>query len=236
MTDKVFTKQYACAQARSEAVENYAWLAGAASTLTLPAIQSNDAHWIEFEHVDGHHLGPTDLPAYAGHLGAAHAEAWAAELRHARLDEAYEPPGRAPVRDFITPRNHLVDTPELQALAHGPVAFYKDANLRNTLVTDTGTLVTVDFDSLTLAPFGYDLAKCVVSLAMTYGQLPDMHLRLAWARYNTAAAARERCLTTAWPTFLAMADLNARLTAPYLGRHGYTHPWRRPAEHPEDTR
>jgi hypothetical protein len=38
-----------------------------------------------------------------------------------------------------------------------PVAFYKDTNPRNILITAAGQLITVD--DLTLAPFGYDLAK-----------------------------------------------------------------------------
>ena len=43
--------------------------------------------------------------------------------------------------------------------ADGPAAFYKDANPRNFLITPAGHPVTIDFDDLTLAPFGYDLAK-----------------------------------------------------------------------------
>ena len=56
--------------------------------------------------------------------------------------------------------------------ADGPAAFYKDANPRNFLITPEGTPVTIDFDDLTLAPFGYDLAKLIVTLAMTHGPIP----------------------------------------------------------------
>lgn len=227
MTNQVFTKQYACAAARFEAVGNYAWLAAAANTLVLPAIRAADAHWIEFEHVDGRHLRPDDLPAYARHLGMAHAAAWSVELRHACLDRPHESTIQGTsIRDFVTPRARLVGPSVLLPLAHGPAAFYKDANLRNTLIAPAGEFVTVDFDSLTLAPFGYDLAKCVVSLAMTYGHSADAQVRTAWAAYNDAVAAYEPSLATTWPAFVAMTDLNARLTAPYLGRHGYAHAWR----------
>lgn len=214
---EVFTKYFPSAEARREAVSNHAWLSVAATTLTMPAISRNEGNWIEFERIEGRHLEPADLPAYARHLGQAHAAAWDAQLRHARLEKAYESENGTVIRDFITPRIHLAEPPELHALAAGPAAFYKDANLRNTLVTDAGVLVTVDFDSLTLAPFGYDLAKCAVSLTMTYGQLPDAALRLAWARYNAAAAAPGRPISVEWPAFLAMADLNARLTTPISG-------------------
>jgi hypothetical protein len=35
-----------------------------------------------------------------------------------------------------------------------------------------GTPVTIDFDDLTLVPFCYDLAKLIVTLAMTHGPIP----------------------------------------------------------------
>ena len=46
--------------------------------------------------------------------------------------------------------------------------------MRNVLVTPSGPAL-VDFDDLTLAPFGYDLAKLVVSTAMTFGTCRGSH-------------------------------------------------------------
>jgi len=64
------------------------------------------------------------------------------------------------------------------------------------LITPDGLPVTIDFDDLTLAPFGYDLAKLVVTLAMTYGELPGEQIAAALFAYNTDAArqcAAPRC-------------------------------------------
>lgn len=235
MSAPVFTKYYLAAQACSTALNNYRWLART-TPLALPALRVVAANQIDFEHIDGRHLEPGDLPLFAAHLGDAHAAAWAADLYRARLDQTHGQGGPHLIPDFVSPRAAAVDLAVLTRLSRGPGAFYKDANLRNTLITADGTLVTLDFDSLTLAPFAYDLAKCVVSLAMTYGPLPAELMRLALAWYNAAAARHERALgATAWSEFLVMADLHGRLTAPYIGRHGYIHPWQ-PAPSTEDDR
>ena len=71
--------------------------------------------------------------------------------------------------------------------ADGPAAFYKDANPRNLLITPDGTPVTIDFDDLTLAPFSYDLAKLIVTLAMTHGPIHGTAITEALIAYNLAA-------------------------------------------------
>ena len=126
----------------------------------------------------------------AAHLGDVHGSAHAAELHQARLNQPYRtvrghmlpsfPHRRVDavareLRAGNVPGNELMSVVRAQRLlagADGPAAFYKDANPRNFLITPDGLPVTIDFDDLTLAPFGYDLAKLVVTLAMTYGALP----------------------------------------------------------------
>jgi Phosphotransferase enzyme family len=229
-TNPAFTKFYTSAQACSTALDNYGWLKSCAAPLVLPELGSSAPDRIEFEHVDGHHARLDDLPELASHLGHAHGAAWIAELHHAQLDRPYRACGDHTVPDFVSPRLNSVDPQVLSEFTRGPAAFYKDANLRNVLITDAGLFVTVDFDDVTLAPFGYDLAKLTVSLAMTYGPLSADALRTALRRYNQAAAQHDRTLgRTTMPEFLAMTDVHGQLTAPYLGCHGYIHPWHRPS-------
>ncbi|WP_158226961.1 phosphotransferase [Amycolatopsis vastitatis] len=121
-----------------------------------------------FEHLGDRHLGPADLDAAAGALGRIHAAAHTQALHGASLDQPYAAPGLV-ITDFITPRAAALQHLPLP-IAELPVAFYKDANIRNFLRTDDGIAV-VDFDDLTLAPFGYDLAKLIISTAMTFGRL-----------------------------------------------------------------
>ncbi len=83
--------------------------------------------------------------------------------------------GRARHRRSASARHSAL----LHGACGGPAAFYKDANPRNFLITPAGP-VTVDFDDLTLAPFGYDLAKLVVTLAMTYGALDPRRSLPRW--------------------------------------------------------
>jgi hypothetical protein len=58
----------------------------------------------------------------------------------------------------------------------------------NILITSIGRPVTVDIDDLTLAPFGYDLVKLVVTLAMTHGRLPGNALGRALGAAPTATS------------------------------------------------
>ncbi|NYI05544.1 phosphotransferase [Allostreptomyces psammosilenae] len=179
----------------------------------------------------------------AAHLGDVHGAAWSTELRHASLGAPHRLNGEYAIRDFITPRRHAIEQrhrtgylPDarrrwaahtlLERVEDLPAAFYKDTNPRNVLVTAEGGLVTLDVDDLTLAPFGYDLAKLVVTLAMTHGRIPLAVIVNALATYNAAADAHHPGLgAVALPLFLAFAELHSILTAPYLGRGGYRNPW-----------
>ncbi len=105
-----------------------------------------------------------------------------------------------------------------------PASVYKDANVRNFLLTDDD-VVAVDFDTLTLAPFGYDLAKLVVSAAMTYGPFPDPLVGCVLAAYNAVLAAHRLPACTA-EEFEAWTEMHHVLTSPYQGSNGYQHSWR----------
>jgi Ser/Thr protein kinase RdoA (MazF antagonist) len=164
-----------------------------------------------FEHANGRHARPEDLPLLAAHLGDMHGTAHARELHQARLPQQYRtraghtlpgfPDGRidAMAREVLSGRVRdarltVHEAQELIMDANGPAAFYKDANPRNFLITPAGTTVTIDFDDLTLAPFGYDLAKLIVTLAMTHGPIPAADIATALTAYNEAAARHCRSL------------------------------------------
>ncbi|MGH3867969.1 MAG: hypothetical protein ACRDQ4_17960 [Pseudonocardiaceae bacterium] len=60
--------------------------------------------------------------------------------------------------DFVTLRHH-----SLRLVVAGlPPEIYKDANIRNFLLTDH-SVVIIDFDELTLPPFGYNLARLILT-------------------------------------------------------------------------
>ncbi len=115
---------------------------------------------------------------------------------------------------------------QAQTLLHGacgvPAAYYKDANPRNFLITP-GVPVTVDFDDLTLAPFGYDLAKLVVTLSMTHGTLPTAQITRSIDAYNSAAAHVGGLQPLTWQRLMAWAEIHHILTSRYLGHNGYQH-------------
>jgi Ser/Thr protein kinase RdoA (MazF antagonist) len=99
-------------------------------------------------------------------------------------------------------------------------SIYKDANVRNVLI-DAGKVVHVDFDDLTLAPAGYDLAKLAVSWAMTHGRRPALAALLA--AYN-AGAGRELCTPD---PFALWIELHHMLSWRHRARAGYAHAWPR---------
>ncbi len=92
------------------------------------------------------------------------------------------------------------------------------------MITPAGP-VTVDFDDLTLAPFGYDLAKLVVSLSMTYGALGSARITAALDAYNTATRHLPGVMPVTREQLMAWAEIHHILTSRYLGRAGYRHSW-----------
>lgn len=101
-----------------------------------------------------------------------------------------------------------------------PVAFYKDPNIRNYLA-DGNEVAVVDFDDLTLAPFGYDLAGLVVTASMTYGRLADRSITRCLRAYRVAVAPQ----ICSFGDLKRYAELHHLMLLRYLGRNGYRHPW-----------
>jgi Ser/Thr protein kinase RdoA (MazF antagonist) len=244
MSGSRFTKRYATTHACLAAQAHYHWLSAHAGPLRMPRLLAAGSYHLDFEFVRGRYAVPADLELLADHLGDAHGAAWIATLHAARLDVQYPASDRLTITDFVTPRlaalrgrsrtdpwcdpNQIEHTTGLlqAAVVDGPAAFYKDTNPRNILINDAYQAVTVDFDDLTLAPFGYDLAKLIVTLAMTHGRLPAVAVTRALDAYNAAAARHAGHLGyTSNAQLLDFADIHHVLTAPYLGRGGYRYPW-----------
>jgi Ser/Thr protein kinase RdoA (MazF antagonist) len=219
MTGEHFRKQYRSTTAAQAALRNYHWLNDLASGVRMPALIAHRGDTLVFEHLAGHHVLPDDLPAAAAALGQLHAVAHRQHLHAAHLDQPYPIDPQAAVADFLTPRSGI--SAELQHLLRRPVALYKDANIRNFLV-DTEGVAIIDFDDLTLAPFGYDLAKLIVSCAITHGNPGRRRVGETLDAYNTPLPESLHCPTDRLQEF---ATLHHRLTARYLGRHGYRYSW-----------
>jgi hypothetical protein len=240
----VYIKRYPDIAARARAYANYQWLAGLGSPLRLPALVSGSApDSLVFEPVEGRHAQPPDLPMLADHLGHVHATAYVRDLHRARLGQPHRTPADHELPSFPRRRQDAVarelhigtvrgsrltaDCAHLLiAHADGPATFYKDANPRNFLITPAGHPVTVDFDDLTLAPFGYDLAKLVVTLAMTYGKLHGTLIADALAGYNdTASGYRTGIPGVTWRQLMTWAEIHHILTCRYAGNGTYRHSW-----------
>jgi Ser/Thr protein kinase RdoA (MazF antagonist) len=239
-----YVKRYPDPAVRQRALFNYAWLAGLEPHVRLPpVIPGSGTAQLRFGHITGRHVLPADLTAVAAHLGGMHGAAHAIELNRARLGEPYRtragytlpgfPDGRADAvaRELAT--GAIPGTPltarEGQRLitgADGPAAFYKDANPRNFLITPDGEVVTIDFDALTLAPFGYDLAKLIVTLAMTHGPIPAANTAAALDAYNCAATRQSAALPgVAREDLLTWAEIHHILTIRYAADGRYPCRW-----------
>jgi Ser/Thr protein kinase RdoA (MazF antagonist) len=240
---KSFTKTYRDPAACRTALANYRWLAGIGTGLGLPRLVAAGPDRLVFEHVPGRHAIPSDLVPLASQLGDLHGAAHVDVLADARLDIPFVADAGLRIPDFLSPRlsalaarlaaglvpDPLLDLPQaislLGAAVDGATALYKDANPRNFLLTPGGP-VAVDFDDLTLAPFGYDLAKLIVTLAMTNGQVPISAIQQALDAYNRAADARRLGLgQVSLAALLTWAEIHHLLTSPYLGRNGYRFGW-----------
>ncbi|MBN6050753.1 phosphotransferase, partial [Nonomuraea sp. RK-328] len=111
----------------------------------------------------------------------------------------------------------------IKEAANLPTAFYKDANPRNFLIAGTAIAV-VDFDSLTLAPFGYDLAKLIVATSMTTGPLDEDIAQRALHTYNSRLSTRD-LIGCSVRQFAAWTEFHHILTTPYMGTNGYRFGW-----------
>ncbi|MDK9494343.1 phosphotransferase [Streptomyces katrae] len=246
MRIRYFTKHYETPGSVASAARHHAWLAEHVRPLRLPALSVVGPTSLTYERIDGRPARPEDLPVLAALLGDAHGAAWTSNLRPAALNTPHRFRDGTAFDDYIGTRQtalrrrleqgHLPDQAALQALlgllektAEGPTAFYKDSNVRNFIVTEADGIYTVDTDDLTLAPMGYDLAKLIVTLFLTYGPLPAPAIDAALLTYNEAAERHAARLGTTdrerLDDFLA---LHSVLTAPYAGRNGYRYCWPRP--------
>lgn len=249
-----YLKRYPDPRTRQRAVANYGWLVGLEPAVRLPRLlTAPDGEHLMFEYVSGRHALPEDLPLLAACLGGMHGSAYAKELNQARLPRGHRtraghtlpgfPDGRIDavtreLRSGRVPDARLTvqQAQELIMDEDGPAAFYKDANPRNFLITPEGALVTIDFDDLTLAPFGYDLAKLIVTFAMTYGPIPAASIAAALTSYN--AAATRHCQALPGVTreeLMSWAEIHHILTSRYVADGRYPFRWdqARPSAVPE---
>ena len=257
MSIPAHVKRYPNPAARNGAYANYRWLAALGSPVRLPGlVPHGEQDCLAFEQVEGRHAMPADLPMLAGHLGDIHGAAYVRELHHARLYQPHHtqaghvlpsfPDGRlrAVARELQTSsvpgaRLPVACAQRLITGADGPAAFYKDANPRNFLITPSGNPVTIDFDDLTLAPFGYDLAKLIVTLAMTHGPIPAQGIASALSAYNGATARHRPGLPgVTWDELMNWAEIHHILTSRYAADGRYSHRWgqARPATRPTEDR
>jgi Ser/Thr protein kinase RdoA (MazF antagonist) len=249
-----YVKRYPDPRARQRAVANYGWLADLEPEVRLPQLlPAPDGEHLMFEHVNGRHARPEDLLLLAACLGGMHGSAYARELHQARLPQGHctraehmlpSFPDRridAIVRELRSgrvpdARLTVHEAQELILNADGPAAFYKDANPRNFLITPEGAPVTIDFDDLTLAPFGYDLAKLIVTLAMTHGPIPAASIGAALTSYNAAAARHCQALPSVTrEELMNWAEIHHILTSRYAtdGRYPFRWDQARPSAAPE---
>jgi hypothetical protein len=235
MTGVVFVKRYPSTERAFAARAHWDWLAGLKSGVRLPALRSATPQQLVFEHLGSQHPSPDDLTILADTLGRLHAAAYTQQLHAARLDQPFPTQHGLIISDFITPRRATLPTMPLP-LTVLPTALYKDANIRNFLLTGDGVAI-IDFDDLTLAPFGYDLAKLIVSTAMTHGRLDPHTIELALQTYNAHTAKAGPHTTCSMQHLRIYAEYHHLLTARYLHQNGYHHPWPevRPWPEPTDT-
>jgi Ser/Thr protein kinase RdoA (MazF antagonist) len=238
-----FVKRYDSAPARNRAEANYRWLTRLQGPAHLPELRYSGERELCFQHIEGRHALPADLTMLAAHLGDVHGSVHQAELRKAELPRPYRAAGGQVLPSFPAGRLAAVER-ELAAghvpgarltisqarrlitSADGPTAFYKDANPRNFLIAPDGTPVTIDFDDLTLAPFGYDLAKLIVTLAMTHGPIPTAAITEALGAYNLAANRHCPALPRViWNELMGWAEIHHILTARYADNGRYPFPW-----------
>lgn len=224
MTSTVFVKHYADHARGVAARAHHGWLDTIAIGVRLPRLFPGTAAHLVTERLTGRHPGPDDLVAVAAALGRMHGHAHATQLHAARLDQPFTSSGGITIADFHTSRRRVLSELGIQPRP-AATAFYKDANLRNFVLTGD-EIAVVDFDDLTLAPFGYDLAKLVVSTAMTHGRLDTAAVDTAVTAYNRWVAAtggpHDACT---WTDLACYAEVHHVLTAAYLHRHGYRHAW-----------
>jgi len=224
MTRQLYVKRYADPARCAAALANYRWLASLDSGIRMPALHEAGPTHLAFEHLGDRQPGPDQLPVVAAALGTLHATAHTRQLHGAPLDQPFTTPDGLRIDDFVTERRRVLQQVPLE-LDGLPATLYKDSNVRNFLLTDDGVAV-IDFDDVTLAPFGYDLAKLIVATAMTHGRPSLTAITAALDTYNRCVAEAVG-IAAACPLrrLRAFAEMHHVLTAGYLHRNGYRHAW-----------
>jgi Ser/Thr protein kinase RdoA (MazF antagonist) len=237
MNTDVFRKHYRTPEAADAAAIHHTWLAGLDSGLSFPALLRHGDTILEFERIAGPTAQLADLPVIARALGQLHHAAGRHGVIHADINQSFPLDGGWALAGFAPPRRErlhaalstvrsplsgeLIDA-WLDAATGIPGALYKDANPRNVILSDSRGPVLVDFDTLTLAPAGYDLAKLVVATAMTFGTLTRQHAVDALRAYTaTLGLGPNAC---PFGHLQVWAEFHHLLTSRWLGRH-YTHDW-----------
>ena len=141
---RVFTKQYADPARAAAAAAHYRWIL-ALGAVEVPALIAATESELRFEDLGSRQPGPNDLVTVATVIGDLHAAAWGVHLQEARLDRPFRC-GELTIADFVSPRRGVLARFPAAA-ASRPAAFYKDSNIRNFLLTDSGVAV-IDFDDL----------------------------------------------------------------------------------------
>lgn len=218
----IFAKRYRDERRVKAANAHWEWLAALDCGVRLPELRRVTAHQLDFEDLGHRQPGPDDLRLLARALGRLHATAYTSQLHAARLDTPHMASSGLVITDFVSPREAMLERIPIPTSGL-PVALYKDANIRNFLLVDDGVAI-VDFDDLTLAPFGYDLAKLIVSTAMTYGRLKSSTVESALAAYSAETAVTGHT-TCSWATLCTYAEFHYLYTERYLGQNGYHHAW-----------
>jgi hypothetical protein len=224
MSHAIFIKRYIDPARGVAAQAHLRWLHQLGSGVRLPHLYPSTATDLMLEQLNGRPPQPSDLRELAAALGQLHGTAYARELHAAGLNQPFATTTGTLIPDFTTGREHV--------LAHlgrdwsdAPAAFYKDANRRNFVITTSGPAL-VDFDDLTLAPFGYDLAKLIVSTAMTFGDVSARHVDAAVSAYTaTVADSGGPADPFTGAQLRGYAEVHHLLTVRYLHRNGYQHPW-----------
>jgi hypothetical protein len=228
---KTCVKRYASREALVAAADHVHWMKRTGLRVCDVTATDTDRLELELAWVDGTSVaGDDDLVAIAVQLGQWHRRLATRELRKQTINASHRSHGVS-LCGFIGPRRRILERllPEAadhrqlanavsSAMERSKVTVYKDANVRNVVMTAGGPC-HVDPDQLGLAPGGYDLAKLLVSSAMTTGQRPGVEAALR--AYNGAFGAIA-CDQADMAIWLELHDL---LTARYVGRH-YAHRWR----------
>jgi hypothetical protein len=233
----VFAKNFADRDAMERCLRNHALVRDVAVG-RVPEVLWVDRHtWtIGFEFLAGRAVTDDgDLEAAAAVIGRMHCRWRDSRARYVvgldhPSERVFSAPRRAPVeaRLRVTQDHgnllHRVSLDRLWMLADARAqCFYKDCNALNFILRGHRVSL-VDFDTLTVAPAGYDLAKLLLTVMMRRGNGSAGLVRRCLGVYNA-----ELCVKGGAPCgadrLLLFMELHWLLTMPYMAKNGYQVPW-----------